>query len=63
MKVQVILTESVVSSERCFHAGETWECSSQADADALVAAGLATLASQAAPAVEHPKKAAASKKS
>jgi hypothetical protein len=41
VKVQVVLTESVVTAERCFQAGELWECANQAEASSLVASGFA----------------------
>ena len=41
MPKTVVLSESLITAEKCFHAGELWECSSEEEAAELIAAKLA----------------------
>lgn len=43
MKIKVILSESLITSEKCFQAGDIWECGSEQEAADLVAAKLGVI--------------------
>lgn len=41
MPKTVVLSESLITAEKCYQAGELWECGSEEEAAELIAANLA----------------------